>query len=535
MRAQRRGVSPADGPCESTVERWVPVPQPRWLAAATIGAIAVAGAMVRISALVRTGGPLAYYVDYDEGVYSSGASVLARGHQPYHDFVFVHPPGILYILAPFGVLSPYRALAAGRFLSVLFGTVSIVIIGAIAYRAWGLIAGAVGALVYASFAEVAAAEHGVFLEPALNVFSLAALACWLHGRRDDDEGDDTVPAANRRWNRWAVAAGALAAMACTIKLWAILLVVAMLFAPPRVRRAWHLRSFAVGLVPVGVLLWLPVLIGGPADVLNPVVRFQLSRPADGASELGDRLKFVFANPDDLLNSRHLVATVMAVLGCSVALTVRRHDRLARVAVLWWPLLVVTFLSAATYWDQYNAALAPSMALLAACLASVVAPLLRGGSVVRVGGGLVAAVLLLVPAWSLRSVWTESSVRATDLAAVRDELNRTVPEGECVVSFEPAWLLAANRLPQLEGNRFVAVDPYAAMLTRIQDRSVAAATTADAFATQPIDDGVLDSFTACRYALLGWRGHWQLSPEQQAWFAARYHQVAPGPVDVWKRN
>jgi hypothetical protein len=94
-----------------------------------IGGIAVVGGLVRLAALIRTGGPLGFYVDYDEGVYSSAATELSRGNLPYHDFVFVHPPGILYVLTPLGLLGPARALVAGRVLAVGFGVLSICILG----------------------------------------------------------------------------------------------------------------------------------------------------------------------------------------------------------------------------------------------------------------------------------------------------------------------------------------------------------------------------------------------------------------------
>jgi hypothetical protein len=84
---------------------------------------------------------------------------------------------------------------------------------------------------------------------------------------------------------------------------------------------------------------------------------------------------------------------------------------------------------------------------------------------------------------------------------------------------------------------MSVDPYAAHLALIQEQAQPGSTsTSDAFADQPTDDGVLQSLSACPYLLLGWRGHWQLSADQQAWVATHYRQLpTTGPVDLWVRN
>jgi Dolichyl-phosphate-mannose-protein mannosyltransferase len=182
-----------------------------WAVMAIIG-IAMVGAAIRVAALLPIGAADQFPVDYDEGVYSAAASLFARGQMPYRDFFFVHPPGALYVLLPLGGFSPQTAFVAARFVMVGVGTVSIALVGLTACRRWGLLAGAVGAAVYACFPEAVQAEHGVFLEPLLNLFCLAALACWL---RLDDRGKVVD------WDGWALAAGALAAAAFTVKLWAV--------------------------------------------------------------------------------------------------------------------------------------------------------------------------------------------------------------------------------------------------------------------------------------------------------------------------
>ena len=45
-------------------------------------------------------------------------------------------------------------------------------------------------------------------------------------------------------------------------------------------------------------------------------------------------------------------------------------------------------------------------------------------------------------------------------------------------------------------------------------------------------------SACRFAVLGWRGDWQLSDETKAWFRMRFVRrvdLATGSLDLWERK
>ena len=500
----------------------------RWAVITIIG-IAMVGGAIRAVALLPVGVTDQFPVDYDEGVYCAAASLFARGQMPYRDFFFVHPPGVLYVLLPLGGFGPQTAFVAARFVMVGVGMVSVALVGLIACRRWGLVAGAVGAAVYACFPEVVQAEHGVFLEPLLNLFCLAALACWL--RLDD----------RRRvvnWDGWALAAGALAAAAFTVKLWAVFAIGAMLLVPPIRDRVRGYRAFLVGLLVTGLVLWAPVLISARTAVINQVLLFQLGRPGDGATSIIERVGSILGTPFHFLQARHLAATALALLGAVVVLVGwRRRNRLARTALLWWSLTVASFLLAATYWDQYNAALAPSMSLLAAAGFSWVAPAWRRPGIARSAAAAAVVLALVVTTVSVRRSIVETTSRTAELAAIAGDISRSVPASECVIAFEPQWLLSADRLPITGPGATVSVDPYAAHLALVeQHTTLGSLSTGNAFADQPTDDGVLESLSACRYLLLGWRGHWQLNAEQLAWVAARYRQLPhTGPVDLWERQ
>jgi hypothetical protein len=115
-------------------------------------------------------------VNYDEGVYLTGSALLGRGFLPYRDFVFVHPPALLLFLLPLTALAhvdPATLLIWGRFLAVGLGALNTLLVGTVALRAFGPLAGVAAALLYATHPETVHEERGPFLEPVLNALCLA--------------------------------------------------------------------------------------------------------------------------------------------------------------------------------------------------------------------------------------------------------------------------------------------------------------------------------------------------------------------------
>jgi hypothetical protein len=178
-----------------------------------------------------------------------------------------------------------------------------------------------------------------------------------------------------------------------------------------------------------------------------------------------------------------------------------------------------------------------MSLLAAAGFSWVAPAWRRPGIARAAAAAAVVFALVVATVSARRSIVETTSRSADLAAIAGDISRSVPASDCVIAFEPQWLLGADRLPTTGGGTTVSVDPYAAHLASVQQRTdPGSPSTATAFADQPVDDGILESLSGCRYLLLGWRGHWQLNAEQQAWVAAHYRELPhTGPVDLWERQ
>jgi 4-amino-4-deoxy-L-arabinose transferase-like glycosyltransferase len=155
--------------------------------------------------------------------------LLVRGHVPYRDFVFVHPPGITYLLSPVAWLRPERGFEVARLAMTLVGAFSIFLVGRLALRNMGAAPAIVAALVYATYPEAVALEHGVFLEPLMNVFLLCAMTLWLKEGEGETEQRDSA-----RW--WALGAGLLCGVALAVKLTAAVAVLAFLACPPARKR-----------------------------------------------------------------------------------------------------------------------------------------------------------------------------------------------------------------------------------------------------------------------------------------------------------
>ena len=233
----------------------------------------------------------------DEGVYYAASAWLWEGRLPYVDFVLVHPPGIVWLLAPVSWMEPANGFFAARVLTTLVGALNILLVGRVA--------GIPGAIAYALWPEVVALERGPALEPYLN--------CALLGMLN-----------TRGW-----ASGALAGLALAIKLWAVPWLVLLIF-----RKDWR----ALLVLPL-VFAALLAPFNGP-ELADQVLGFQIERPPDGV----DR----FARLGALLHPQHALFTLMAVYAA-----VRFKPAVAVPWLLTW----LAFMAAPGFWNRYVAFLA----------------------------------------------------------------------------------------------------------------------------------------------------------------------------------
>ena len=456
-----------------------------------LAAIVFGGFVLRIAPLLRAGGPLAWGVDYDEGVYFSASVLLVRGVLPYRDFVFVHPPGLLYVL---GIVSwlgdPAHAFAAARVLATIAGAVNIFLVGRIALQAAGPAAAIAAAALYATYPDAVSAERGPFLEPVLNLVCLAGALAWLR--------------------RKPIAAGILGGAACAVKVFGGIWILAALLSGER----RDIPRFLGGAALAGALLVGPLFVLAPHAFVEQTLLFHAWRPPDGIVSRAARLP-------EILGGGHVVATILAAVALLSMLRLRatRAERLFAVAGV---LTALSFFASSSYWNQYNAHLAASECVLAGLGA---AALMR-----RFDPRAAAVVALLLAIPSLRqSLLASRGGGVSELPAIGAIVRDSVPAADCVFTFEPQWSLAAGRLP-------VIADSYGTMLLDSVRGGVRFRDTAAAFQSPRAQPLVRAGLARCHFAILGWRGNWQMNAASRTWFASQFVCDTPssGDLCLWER-
>jgi hypothetical protein len=477
----------------------------QWLLLAGIAALILRGWPLRAG---LTPWPLP--ADFDEGVYFASAALWVQGVLPYRDFVFVHPPGIVYLMswaAAWGEpLALSDAFSLGRLLSPVLGAASAVMVGRLAGRFLPAPAALLAALLYASGSEVVSVERGIFLEPALNVLCLAMASLTLGAVERD-----------RVW-LGIVGAGLCAGAAVAMKWWALLWVLVACGLLLHRRRFGLALAFALACIFVGGLLIVPLALQAPQAFFEQTVMLQLWRP-------GDRLVGVWSRVPYIFGGRRPVAALLAVLGFVSTL---RHFRKAQPApqiyfAAMYALTVVAFFAAASYWPQYNAHLAASEMVLAGCGAAALVRFLAqrlswlGQNPALTG---VLTVSLALPSF-LQVVLEMGQARSMNAPVVPSD----VPEQACVLAFEPAWLLAANRLPAAP----FLVDSYGSMLLDAVKTGQRFTSATEAFHSAPAQRHIREVLQSCRFVLLGERGRRQLSEATLQWLNSRA-ALRPGSGD-----
>jgi hypothetical protein len=521
--------------------------------------IAAAGWFLRALPLIQAGA-FGYPIDYDEGVYFSSSALLLKGILPNRDFVFVHPPGLLYFLAPaawLGILrDPAFGFAASRWLATVVGFANVILIGRIAMRWVGPVAAIVAAAVYATHPVAAYIERGPFLEPALNLACLAVAWIWLGnstgraGSQVDERGggctdrsvhptpstgaafDSDTPSS--RALRRALISGALCGFAASVKMTGGLWLVACLLSQPHRRSRTGLAVLIASAAAVWAALACPAFVASPASFIEQVIWFHAHRPPDGTVGRLDRLAAMFWSRG-LLAQSWLYVTGLVFALFRARSRERRGERFFASAFLF---ILAGFLASSTYWSQYNAHLAVPEAALAGYGG---AALWRWASAerTRIRLALVFALLAFVPAWGARRAVLSGRARSPELIALGHFLWSSVPADACLMSFEPAWSVAGGRLPDNGPQVPRLVDSYAAMLLDAARSGQRFADATQAFRDDSSQPTLLRALERCRFAIVAGRGFWQMSPDTQTWFRSLFVQRFPPSgaegIDVWEHE
>jgi alpha-1,2-mannosyltransferase len=357
-------------------------------------------------------------LEQDDGVYYGAAKLLLHGQLPYRDVTIIHPPGSAVLLTPFAaigdLLGDQIGMAFARLAIAAVAVLNILLVHRLAARLPGSssrIALAAAAL-YAVMPNAVIAEHTVLLEPLVNLACLLAMLVLTERPRA------------------AVAAGALLALAVSIKLFAAAYVVVLVAWLLLRRQPRQVGWLAAGLTAGAAVMLLPFFLAAPHAFWQDVVVTQASRP-DGGGHAGRLVDLAGFGPLPLaLGIPLLVVTVLAI-------ATRLRGASSPPYRVWVGVLLLAalaFTSSSSYFPHYAAFLAPALAIaLAGTARSVLAVVLvafLAGSLVSDAGargeGDLGTVAMLVPKGSCVFAEHASVAIAADVFAP--------PTPDC-----PGWL------------------------------------------------------------------------------------------------
>ncbi|MEV0400384.1 tetratricopeptide repeat protein [Actinoallomurus sp. NPDC050550] len=390
---------------------------------------------------------------YNDGVYFGAALRLTNGYLPYRDFTFLHPPGLPMILAPIAALSHIVgepvAMAIARLLTAVTA-VGVVVLGTLIVRYRGRIAMMTAGVALACSPRIVDAADTVELEGYLLIFCLLGTLALF-----DSTGRFTS-------SRHRTLAGGLAfGFACTVKVWALMPIVAVLAVCAvsclAHKQWWRVRWLLGGITAGAAVPLVPFFAPAPAAFVHDVVVVQLTRRSSGWQELPIGARLQSMTGLDALPRLHAASAIAigALLALALAVVVSHVMVGDRVALDWFILAGATVAVAGLcvphqFFRTYGYLPAVFLALL---LGVVVGRFARAGLAGRYGPNLnvvalrrTATVILLIVGYVavLAQIGYTRNFTSKYVDSGRT-LSPYIRPGACVVSDGASALIEADRL------------------------------------------------------------------------------------------
>ena len=461
----------------------------RWATVMT-GALITLGVGVRAFPLLAGDMFRAGIHMYDDGVYVAAAALFVRGATPYHDFVLVHPPGLLLFLSPIAWLEPARAYAAARWLFVGVGAINLCLTAVVERRWLGAWPAVVAVATYALLPDVVVYERGAFLEPLLN---LGAFALLVLARR---------PPSRSMYMAMGVTVAAMCCVKLTGALWAVPVAWWLLSKGGLRALGWSVVAALVA----GSLVAAPFALHDPVAFFDDIVRFHLARPPDGGAEVWRRVFLLWMRSWALIGFFGFAVFAAVITRTPPTTNERTLGVLWSLATL---ALVGGMLAAKTFWIEYSSALGPLQAIAMALSVSVLLRV-RTNTMFRVAMVALALGVGFVRIALVRRALTGPPDVLNSVQFLQGSLAST---NACVTAMEPAGLLALNRLP---AGPDLVVDTYGDLLVIATRNGGPASNVAEAFARDAVQARFRAIVSRCEWSLWGWRGDFQSTHETRDW-------------------
>jgi hypothetical protein len=399
--------------------------------------------------------------EYDDGVAFAAAQRLTAGVFPYRDFVFLQPPGIAVVLAPFAALGHLiggrGALGAARVMTAVAAGANAGLVGYLLRRR-GLLAVGTAGLAMAVFPTGYTADHTFLLEPFCVFFCLLGVAVILSGEEVSS-------------GRRCAIGGVLLGFAAVVKVFAVVPIVivgVLILIRRRDRAPWFLLGVAIA----AVVFVGPFYLLAPHAFVHDVISSQLGRSTSTPTPLLNRLFAVtglaYAAPS-LFRASNVPSlpagsgpTTVAAVGLGlivVFLLVRLALRNDRSALSW--LIPVAALGAvgisfvpAAYYDHYAYFSAPFLALCLGATAGALVVVVTGVTAaiapprrVAVRRAIGAAALIALVGGSTAIAFTSirTSTKIVDRFGDPGPLvAKMIPTGACTITDAESLLVSAGR-------------------------------------------------------------------------------------------
>ena len=383
--------------------------------------------LVRVISLFTAGG-LDSVQGYDDGVYYSASAAFVHGLLPYKDFVLVHPPGILLILAPFIYFShltnDFIGLVSARFVFMLIGATSTALIYRIGKR-FNQTAAVIAALIYAVWAPMVRVERTLYLE-GIGSFALL-IALYL------------LPKANSSLKR-VFTSGTILGFAVATKLWFAVpvLVFSIWFLISRRLKNAVIFGAASLFAFFSAIAWFWYKAGPKFWEL--ILTAQINRNG-GKLTTASRISqiFDFASIDfvDDKRVRFLIGVVLVIVLTVPFLRYFRATEQGLLILMLFTAQFVVLLQTPVFFNAYPSFLAATFALISG---------ITLGQIHR--NALTGAVITLFISLSLFSTLTQ--IPGRDLPTKIEQLS--LQQSKCVTSDDPSVLALTNTLTRDLKNR-----------------------------------------------------------------------------------
>lgn len=371
-----------------------------------VPALATAAALTTVVAFVvrlvpvLRGGGLHGLGNYDDAVHFAATVGLVHGRLPYRDFLLLQPPGILVLLSPFAALGRLvgdpDAFALARLAWMAVGAVTAGLLGLV-LRRHGLVAVLVGGLTYALFFPVSYVERTTLLEgPQNTLLVLAVLLLGVDGGRfgwpaaldrtapgrwlrrlvpdAGDAGSSTAegpadPFPPSRLRR-AVIAGCALGLVVTIKIWGVVIVMAVVGWLLVGRRSREAAATGLAAMALAAVVYLVFFVQAPTAMWQMVVTDQLGRRSVGT--VSGRLAVATGLRGDGGDRVPGVLLGVVLLVVLAALLLALRTALGRLGVALYVVSVLVLLATPSEFLHYGALLGAPTALVLGTAAGTLA-------------------------------------------------------------------------------------------------------------------------------------------------------------------